>query len=372
MRKFFPAGLFLGAALTWAAMNYVVGMGLKGDEKEKALRDSYDEGKGEGEAEAKKTAEEEWQNKLDKTVAGLEKKQAERAAGLAKKVETLEASNRKLKEDLESAQEDVALANNTIEELRERLAWQTSAVLKELLVKAAKLRPVKTKVNREFAEACTVVRHALIGWPDVKLINKVAKEITELARQHRKLAQDVRLYIEQHSRGLKHVSGDLAPFRAGVQEQDIDAVDVLARKIVSAVNTMRTDSLVVDAKVEHWTDSEVFVERGDVIQVRAEGSWRMAASLPAAGPEGWDSGGRHKFYRDARAGGLILQIGISERVHPAYLGKPIVAEANGRVKFRMNDKRVRDNHGSVKVEVFSANPKLLRQVMEIWEAFKKF
>ena len=41
------------------------------------------------------------------------------------------------------------------------------------------------------------------------------------------------------------------------------------------------------------------------------------------------------------------------------------------MKFRMNDKSVRDNHGSVKVEVVSSNPKSLRQVMELWEAFKK-
>jgi hypothetical protein len=112
--------------------------------------------------------------------------------------------------------------------------------LKQLLVKAAKLHPVKTRVHREFAEACTVVSHALIGWPDVKLVKEVAEGITRLTGQHRALAQDVRLYIEQHSRGLKHEFGDLAPYRAGVQEQDIDAVDFVAARIVSAVETMRT------------------------------------------------------------------------------------------------------------------------------------
>ena len=97
----------------------------------------------------------------------------------------------------------------------------------------------------------------------------------------------------------------------------------------------------------------------------------MALNLATSGPEGWDEASQYKIFRNARAGSLILQIGISERVHPAYLGKPIVADAKGRVKLRINDKDVRDNGGSVKVRVVSSNPKVLDQVVRLWEAFKK-
>ena len=374
MGKFFLVGLFVGAAVTWAVMNYLItGNLLEKPEVQEAIQAA----KAAGRLEAQEEADSAWQKKLKTKYAALEKEHKEKTAGLTEQVETLTAQSKQLKDDVESAKEDTEIirkAKAVLQKKYDDIAGQprgTTAASKDLLVKRAKLRPVKIMVSREFATGCTVVGQSLLGWPDVKLIKDVAEGIAKLADQHRKLAQDVRLYIENHSRGLKKELGNLGAYRAGVQEQDIDAVDVLAAKIVSAVKTMRTDSFPVEAPNEEWTDSEVFVKPGDIIQVRAEGSWRMALNLASAGPEGWDEGAQHKLYRDARAGGLILQIGISERVHPAYLGKAIVAEAEGRVKFRMNDKSVRDNHGSVKVEVVSSNPKSLRQVMELWEAFKK-
>jgi hypothetical protein len=379
MGKFFLVGLFVGAAVTWAVMNYLVtGNLLEKPEVQEAIQAA----KADSRLEAQQEADKEWQKKLKDKVDALEKEHKERTAGLTEQVGTLTEQNKRLKDDAESAKEDVALARNKIEEQREHIRdlekdeIGATTASKDLLVKRSKLRPVRIMVDRELATGCTVVGQALLGWPDVQLIKNVAEGITGLAAQHRTLAQDVRLYVENHSRGLKKELGNLGPYRAGVQEQDISAVDVLAAKIVSAVSTMKTDSCTVEARAvetqtEGWTDSEVFVKPGDIIQVRAEGSWRMALNLPSAGPEGWDEGAQHKLYREARAGGLILQIGISDRVHPAYLGKAIVAEAEGRVKLRMNDKSVRDNHGSVKVEVVSSNPKTLRQVMELWEAYKK-
>jgi hypothetical protein len=374
MGKFFLVGLFVGAAVTWAVMNYLVtGNLLEKPEVQEAIQAAKADGRLAGRDEADK----EWQKKLKKELAALEKEHKDRTAGLTEQVAALTAQNKQLRDDVASAKEDTEIVRKAKDDLQEKYDeiknrdFGSTAASKDLLVKAARLRPVKTEVDREFAKACTVVSQALLGWPDVKLVKDVADGITKLAGQHKTLAQDVRLYIEQHSRGLQAELGDLRPYRATVQEQDIAAVDVLAARIVSAVETMRTDSFDVEAPTDGWTDSEVFVEPGDVIQVRAEGSWRMALNLASSGPEGWDEGGQHKLYRDARAGGLILQIGISDRVHPAYLGKSIVADAKGRVKFRMNDKGVRDNHGSVQVEVVSSNPKSLGQVLELWEAYKK-
>ncbi len=136
---------------------------------------------------------------------------------------------------------------------------------------------------------------------------------------------------------------------------------------------MKTDEVVVEAANEEWTDTEVFVNPGDVIQVRAEGTWRMALVFGPAGPEGWDGAAQYKLFGEARAGALILRVGISDSVHAAYLGKPIIADAKGRVKLRMNEapKHVDDNGGSIKAEVVSSDPKALREVVKLWKAFKK-
>lgn len=373
MGKFFLAGLFLGGAVTWAVMHFLVGGGLKGEELDDALATATAEGRN----EVRIAADKELKDKLGQQAAKLKKEHKDASAEVTEQRDTLKASSRELRITLESALEDVKLAEDAKQKYRkqrdEAMAARvdTSEDTKELLVMSTKLHDLKVRVNRELGEGCTALGQGLVGWPDVKLAREVAKSVAGLARRHRKLAQNVRVYIDQHSKGLKKDLGDLAAYRAGVREKDIDAIDVLAVKIASTVGKMKSDEVIVEAANEEWTDTEVFVEPGDVIQVRAEGTWRMALVFGSAGPEGWDGAAQYRLHSEARAGALILQVGISDRVHAAYLGKPIIADAKGRVKLRMNDKDVRDNGGSIKAEVVSSDPKALRQIVKLWNAFKK-
>ncbi len=374
MGKFFLAGLFLGGAVTWAVMHFLVSAGaLKGEQLDEALAIAKTEGRSEVRIEADKELKE----TLSRERAKLAKEHEEATADVTGERNTLKAASRELRIKLESAMEDVSLAEERVKKYKDERdearegQVDKSEDTKELLVMSTKLHNLKVRVNRELGEGCTALGQGLVGWPDVKLAREVAKSVAVLGRRHRKLAQDVRVYIDNHSKSLKKDLGDLALYRKGVREKDIDAVDVLAAKIASTVAKMKLDGVVVEAANEEWTDTEVYVEPGDVIQVRAEGTWRMALVFGAAGPEGWDGAAQYRLHSDARAGALILQIGISDRVHAAYLGKPIIADAKGRVKLRMNDKDVRDNGGSIKAEVVSSDPKALRQIVKLWKAFKK-
>lgn len=374
MGKFFTAGLLLGAAVTWAMMHYFFAKGLDDPEVQEELKNQYNLGR----MNAKGEADKEWQKKLDKKQADLKREHDNEVGPLREQVEALKTESKKLEIKVDSALEDVKIARDARDKARAGLAeiqskpTTKSTASKDLLVRITKLRDVKLRIHREFGEACTAIKQALIAWPDVALAGEVARGIVELATRHRKLAQDVRVYILQHSKGLSQELGDLASYRAGVQEKDVDAVDLVAARIAAAVRSMKTDSVIVEAAKEQWTDSEVFVKAGDVIQVRTTGTWRMALNLAAAGADGWDEASQYKIYRKARAGSLILQIGqVSERMDKAYLGTPITARSGGRVKFRMNDKSVRDNGGSIKVDVVSSSPKALEGVLKLWNEFKK-
>ena len=92
---------------------------------------------------------------------------------------------------------------------------------------------------------------------------------------------------------------------------------------------MKSASVTVPARKDGWTDTGIYVKKGDVMQVRAKGSWKMVEHRPPAGPEGWDAGAQHKIEPNARAGALILRVSVSENMSPAYLGMPIPAETQG-------------------------------------------
>ena len=105
--------------------------------------------------------------------------------------------------------------------------------------------------------------------------------------------------------------------------------------------------------------------------MRSDGVWRMIAHWDTKGPDGWEGGGQHRITHEARTGSLIMRIGVSDTIFPAYLGKPIIADAAGRVVFRMNDKDVSENGGNVKVEVASGNPASLRAAASAWKSVTK-
>jgi len=369
MGKFFIVGALLGGGVTWAVMHFLVQSGLRGEDLKKHDEQIRIQAQVRGREEAAAELQREFEAKA-KEAALRQKEEIDRRE---QRLKALADEKKELVLKLEGTQEDLAKAKKSIERLEQRcadlskIASQTSIASRQLLKDRMAMRDTEIALWRTLGEAAAVVSQALVGWPDAERARKVGSEIPKLSKDYRALAGTVRTYIEQHSKALADELGDLGPHRAGVQEEDIRAIERLADAIQNAIRRMKVESLVVPAERNAWTDSEMFVEAGDVIQVRAEGQWRMADNWEAAGPDGWDGGSQYKVVQDARAGSLILKVGVSERAYPAYLGKPIVADASGRVAFRMNDNAVGDNGGELKVQVVSANPKSLREVRELWD-----
>jgi hypothetical protein len=368
MGKFFVAGLFLGAAVTGSAMHFLVPKGLKGTKLDQKLDEYRDIGFKEGKAEEEKVRE----KLLAEKAAEVARQFRSDIEGRDKEAKELQRQLKKFEADLQETKNKLAITEGELEEMEGRyksVAKQyemMNPTPKELLVLAVRLRPVQVGLWRTFGEAASVMSQALVGWPDVGRARKAAAEVAKLTERHTKLAREVRIYIENNSKKLADELGDLSPYRADVQESDLKVVDDLARRTKLAAEKMRTDSIKVSAKEKLWTDTEVFVERGDIIHVRAQGRWHMSTSMGPAGPEGWDSASQYKLDKDSRAGALILRIGVGEDYHPAYLGKPIEADSAGRVSFRINDNDVSDNGGLVSADVATCNPKALRQVVELW------
>jgi hypothetical protein len=368
MGKFFVAGLFLGAAVTGSAMHFLVAKGLKGAKLDEKLADYRDIGFKEGKAEEEKVREKLLAEKATEIAQQFRSDIEDRD----KKAKELQRQVEKFEADLQETKNKLAITEGERDEMKKRInSLQTQMGLmnptpKDLLVRATRLRPVQVELWRTFGEAVSVMSQALVGWPDVGRARRAAAEIGKLAERHTRLARDVRIYVENNSKRLADELEDLGPYRADVQESDLKMIDELARRMKLAAEKMRTDSVKVSAKDALWTDTQVFVERGDIVHVRAEGRWHMSTSMGPAGPEGWDSASQYKLDKDCRAGALILRVGVGEDYHPAYLGKPVEAGSAGRISFRINDEDVSDNGGHVTAEVAACSPKALRQVVGLW------
>jgi hypothetical protein len=368
MGKFFLGGVFLGAAVTWAAMTYIMDQGLRGESK-----DRFEEQvRLAAEAGAKEAGDKAWQRKLDTEIGALNKRAEDDRVRWEERIKSLSGENRNLQISLEGGQEQLKIAQSAIARLEkrgkdlEKLAGATSVASRQLLALRTKLIDVQVRLWRALGQSAAVLGQAMTGWPDLQLARESTRDLAELAKTYRALAEKVRVFIEQQSKALGDELGDLAPYRDGVQEGDIRKLEKLSATILSAVEVMKSDAVKVQANSEAWVDAEVLVKAGDVIHIRADGLWRMSDNWQPSGPEGWDGGGQYKISQDARAGALILRVGVSDRAYPAYLGKPIPATFPGRVMFRINDKDLRDNVGEVTVAVVSCNPEALKQVLEQW------
>jgi hypothetical protein len=207
-----------------------------------------------------------------------------------------------------------------------------------------------------------------------------------MREEHGKKAAEVRIFVDQNSSqivdelepGAQGAERNkvLAKYRHRVQVEDVKEVEKLCDGVKAAVGKLSSDEAAVPARKRGWTDTDIHVEPGDIVQLRVrEGDrWWMAEHLPPAGPSGWDGNEDKRIDggETARAGSLVLRIGYAGtgRIHKAYLGSPITADARGRVLLRMNedDKLTDDNRGELHVEVVSANPGSLRGVTDLWQS----
>lgn len=369
MGKFFVAGVLLGGGVTWAAMHFLVQSGLRGEE----LKRHDEQIKVQAAARAREETTAELQKEFKAKTDELVLKYKQELDRRDESIKTLSAEKKELTLKLEALQEKLTLAEKSIERLNQRcadlskIASQTSIASRELLKHRMNMRETQQALWRVLGESAAVLSQALVGWPDVELAQRASAELPKLAKDYESMAGTVRAYLEQHSKALADELGDLTPHRAGVQEADVREIKNLVDRIQKAVGRLRAFSTTVPAERDGWTETELFVEAGDIIHVRADGQWRMADNWEPSGPDGWDGGSQYKVAQNARVGSLILRIGVSERMHPAYLGRPITADASGRVMLRMNDNQMRDNAGELKVKVVSVNPKSLQEVVELWD-----
>ncbi len=369
------AGIFLGAAVTFAAMRFLVERGISKDDLTTKLA--------EAEKRARKdTADDKdatWSEKLAARETKLDGEHKKALGERDAKFAALTAEKKDLLAKAEEAKEELARLvrkANGLEEMltqfRGRDANRPTAP-KKLLVRWMELMDARVALWRTLGEVASVLTQAEMGWPDVVGAGGASKDIAKLVKHHAKLSRSTKVFVEENSKELGAELGDrgLKALRASVSDKYVKGIENLAGKMRAAVSKMKSHATVVDAKKDGWTDTEVVVERGDVIHVRADGVWRMIAHWQMAGPAGWDGGGQHRITHDARTGGLIMRIGVSEKIFPAYLGKPITADSAGRVVFRMNDKDVTENGGSVKVQVASANPVALQAAVGVWKKLTK-
>jgi hypothetical protein len=374
MGKFFLGGVFLGAAITWAVMTYVIGQGKRGEEldqfEEQVRLAAHTKGREEAAAE--------WRKRLEDETKKINDERTDERAKWAERIRALTGENQETLLKMEGVQEKLSIAQNEMQRLTARVEYlqkevsKSSVASRQLLKLKTAMIDSQLRLWRTLGQSAAVLGQAISGWPDLELAQKSAAGLATLAKEYRDNAEKARVFIEQQSKALGEELGtDLEPYREGAKESDIKRLEKLSDTILEAVGQMKNHAVTVQADNDGWTDTEVLVKVGDVIHVRAEGKWRMNDNWQPSGPEGWDGGSQYKVSQEARAGGLILRIGISDKEFPAYLGKPIIATAPGRVTLRINDKETKDNVGSAKAEVVSCNPKLLTTVMELWDEATK-
>jgi hypothetical protein len=101
-----------------------------------------------------------------------------------------------------------------------------------------------------------------------------------------------------------------------------------------------------------WQSVGIQVQAGDVLQIRAKGSW-MYTPDEYHGPEGHAHYRAPRFYPlpDAPGGALIGRIG--ENGNPFYVGRRVTwgAGQDGLLYLRIDDDILSDNDGWVTVEV---------------------
>ena len=112
------------------------------------------------------------------------------------------------------------------------------------------------------------------------------------------------------------------------------------------------DTLVIDPR-QAWTDTNLYVNAGDVVTVRAEGVIQMVTggddrATPAGSISGRTASGSPR--PDQKAGILLGRIGNSPVV-VVGAGGTITAQNSGRIQFGVNDDHFADNSGQYRVFV---------------------
>jgi Ca2+-binding EF-hand superfamily protein len=135
---------------------------------------------------------------------------------------------------------------------------------------------------------------------------------------------------------------------------DINNDGVISRREYTAVDSGSTiqDTVIVNPR-QAWTDSGTYVNAGDVVTFRADGTIQMVSGGDdRATPAGSLSGRRaaNSPRPDQPAGALLVRVG-NGNVEALGPSNTFTARTNGRIYFGVNDDHFDDNSGEYRVYV---------------------
>jgi Ca2+-binding EF-hand superfamily protein len=131
--------------------------------------------------------------------------------------------------------------------------------------------------------------------------------------------------------------------------RELSQLDNPRNDAVRTSNVTR-EVVVVDAR-ERWTDTGLYVEPGDVINLQASGRIRMSGEANDFATPAGSVTGRHAPeapVRDASAGGLLVRVG-NATVRFVGASGSFVAANSGPVYLGVNDDYLEDNSGQFRV-----------------------
>jgi len=123
-----------------------------------------------------------------------------------------------------------------------------------------------------------------------------------------------------------------------------------------AVRAERRRRVTVSAQSD-WVDSDVEVGSGDLVYVRAQGSWAMTIAAVVSVDGGEDEAPLVECVPLVGAlplGAVLWRVADGERTHallPDGTSDAVRVEAAGAIRFRINEQRLDDNAGAMTVEV---------------------
>ena len=164
---------------------------------------------------------------------------------------------------------------------------------------------------------------------------------------------------------------DLSKQEAKLLEDAVDAV-------VDSVEGIRSTKAQIYADKMEWQGTDITALKGDYLYVSGlrKSKWSMRREFgPKSGAvavAGWDQHYEAKIIPEARAGSLIMRVGLSEEMRSAYERRPIVAEAIGTLSFRMNDRLSEGNWGKAYIAITAVpGGRLEEALVAIEDAFKQ-
>ncbi|MEQ5835389.1 hypothetical protein [Marinobacter sp. NFXS9] len=142
-----------------------------------------------------------------------------------------------------------------------------------------------------------------------------------------------------------------------VYDEDVTAsipkLEAFSKAYTEFADSMQSETFTVYAK-EGWANSGITVNKGDLIWVKSEGSWKASSHYAPTNSEGYVCrSDAYTLNRNAPLGALLYRVRGSSSVNGRALQQENrgQADASGRLEFIMNDEDRRNNLGQLRLQV---------------------